>query len=179
MTIDEIDAKKALLEKKLKALDELRNIQKQVSTADKPVETTTDTSNTTDDSFTKPKQKKKIVFFFKILFTARRSQLLRQKKHCSMYENLCCFGTTGSGKSYALKLEILRYMMMGIDVIVLDPENEYQFLSDAVGGSFLNFSLSSLFIFKYVILSGVNKYFLDICSLILVKNNSLIKGINE
>jgi conjugal transfer ATP-binding protein TraC len=57
--------------------------------------------------------------------------------------NLCCFGTTGSGKSYALKLEILRYLMLGVDVIVLDPENEYQFLSDAVGGSFLNFSLSS------------------------------------
>jgi conjugal transfer ATP-binding protein TraC len=57
--------------------------------------------------------------------------------------NLCCFGTTGSGKSYALKLEILRYLMLGVDVIVLDPENEYQFLSDAIGGSFLNFSLSS------------------------------------
>lgn len=57
--------------------------------------------------------------------------------------NLCCFGITGSGKSYALKLEILRYLMLGIDVIILDPENEYQFLSDAVGGSFLNFSLAS------------------------------------
>jgi len=57
--------------------------------------------------------------------------------------NLCCFGTTGSGKSYAIKLEIMRYLMLGVDVIVLDPENEYQFLSDAVGGSFLNFSLSS------------------------------------
>ncbi|MFC1789435.1 VirB4-like conjugal transfer ATPase, CD1110 family [Patescibacteria group bacterium] len=57
--------------------------------------------------------------------------------------NLCCFGTAGSGKSYALKLEILRYMMLGIDVMVLDPENEYKFLADAVDGSFLNFSLSS------------------------------------
>lgn len=57
--------------------------------------------------------------------------------------NLCCFGTTGSGKSYALKLEILRYLMMGVDVIVLDPENEYKALAESVGGSFLNFSLSS------------------------------------
>ena len=57
--------------------------------------------------------------------------------------NLCCFGVAGSGKSYALKLEILRYLMLGVDVIVLDPENEYKFLSDAVGGSFLNFSLAA------------------------------------
>ena len=57
--------------------------------------------------------------------------------------NLCCFGVAGSGKSYALKLEILRYLMLGIDVIVLDPENEYRFLSDAVGGSFISFSLAS------------------------------------
>lgn len=57
--------------------------------------------------------------------------------------NMCCFGITGSGKSYALKLEILRYLMLGVDIIVLDPENEYKFLSDAVDGSFLNFSLNS------------------------------------
>jgi conjugal transfer ATP-binding protein TraC len=57
--------------------------------------------------------------------------------------NLCCFGTAGSGKSFALKLEILRYLMLGVDVIVLDPENEYKALAEAVDGSFINFSLSS------------------------------------
>jgi conjugal transfer ATP-binding protein TraC len=57
--------------------------------------------------------------------------------------NLCCFGTAGSGKSFALKLEILRYLMLGVDVIVLDPENEYRALAEAVDGSFINFSLSS------------------------------------
>lgn len=57
--------------------------------------------------------------------------------------NLCCFGTAGSGKSFALKLEILRYMMLGVDIIVLDPENEYKALAEAVGGSFVNFSLAS------------------------------------
>ena len=57
--------------------------------------------------------------------------------------NATIFGTAGSGKSYAIKLEILRYLMLGVDVIVVDPENEYKFLSDAVGGSFFNISLAS------------------------------------
>ena len=45
--------------------------------------------------------------------------------------------------SYAIKLEILRYLMLGVDCVILDPENEYRFLADAVGGSFFNISLSS------------------------------------
>jgi len=57
--------------------------------------------------------------------------------------NTTVFGIAGSGKSYAIKLEILRSLMTGTDCIVLDPENEYKFLSDAVGGSFFNISLSS------------------------------------
>ena len=57
--------------------------------------------------------------------------------------NSVVFGTTGSGKSYAVKLEILRYLMFGTDVIVIDPENEYEQLCDAVGGNYLNLSLSS------------------------------------
>jgi len=57
--------------------------------------------------------------------------------------NEVIFGKAGSGKSFAVKLEILRFLMLGVDVIVLDPENEYEFLSDAVGGSYFNISLSS------------------------------------
>lgn len=57
--------------------------------------------------------------------------------------NMTVFGTTGSGKSYALKLEILRSLMLGVNVIIIDPENEYEFLSDAVGGSYFKMSLSS------------------------------------
>lgn len=53
------------------------------------------------------------------------------------------FGKAGSGKSYCIKLEVLRYLMTGVDVIILDPENEYRTLSDAVGGSFFNISLAS------------------------------------
>jgi len=57
--------------------------------------------------------------------------------------NSVVFAKSGSGKSYAIKLEVLRSLMMGVDVIVLDPENEYQFLAEAVGGSFFNISLAT------------------------------------
>ena len=57
--------------------------------------------------------------------------------------NSVVFAKAGGGKSFAVKLEILRSLMLGVDVIVLDPENEYKFLSDAVGGSFFNISLAS------------------------------------
>ena len=57
--------------------------------------------------------------------------------------NMVVFATSGAGKSYAVKLEILRTMMMGEDVIVIDPEMEYKHLSDAVGGTYISISLSS------------------------------------
>ncbi len=57
--------------------------------------------------------------------------------------NSVVFAKSGAGKSYAVKLEILRSMMLGTDVIVIDPENEYKHLSEAVGGSYLNVSLNS------------------------------------
>jgi type IV secretory pathway VirB4 component len=57
--------------------------------------------------------------------------------------NSVVFATSGAGKSYAIKLEILRSLMMGTQVIVIDPENEYKYLSDAVGGTFIPISLNS------------------------------------
>ncbi len=57
--------------------------------------------------------------------------------------NMCVFAKSGWGKSFAVKLEILRSLMMGTDVIVLDPENEYRSLVDTVGGTYLNISLNS------------------------------------
>ncbi len=57
--------------------------------------------------------------------------------------NMVVFAKSGSGKSYAIKLEILRYLMWGVDVIIIDPENEYEFLANGVGGDFFNISLSS------------------------------------
>ena len=57
--------------------------------------------------------------------------------------NTLVFAKSGAGKSYAVKLEVLRSMMMGTDVIIIDPENEYKHLADAVGGTYLNISLNS------------------------------------
>ncbi len=57
--------------------------------------------------------------------------------------NSVIFAKAGAGKSYAAKLEILRSMMMGVDVLIIDPENEYQKLAESVGGSFFKISLTS------------------------------------
>lgn len=57
--------------------------------------------------------------------------------------NQVVFAKAGSGKSYSSKLEIIRSLMMGVDVIVIDPENEYQRLAEAFGGSYFNISISS------------------------------------
>jgi len=57
--------------------------------------------------------------------------------------NSVVFAKAGSGKSYAVKLEILRSLMSGVDTIAVDPENEYQPLAEAIGGSFFNISLAS------------------------------------
>lgn len=57
--------------------------------------------------------------------------------------NMVVFAKSGAGKSFTVKLEALRTMMMGSDVLIIDPENEYQKLSDAVGGSYIRLSLNS------------------------------------
>ena len=57
--------------------------------------------------------------------------------------NMVVFATSGSGKSYTVKLEVLRSLMLGTNVIIIDPEKEYKYLSDAVGGTYINISLGS------------------------------------
>ncbi len=57
--------------------------------------------------------------------------------------NFNVFAVSGSGKSYAVKLEVLRGLMMGAEIIIIDPEMEYKYLSDAVGGTYINISLNS------------------------------------
>lgn len=57
--------------------------------------------------------------------------------------NMVVFAKSGAGKSFTVKLEALRSMMLGADILIIDPENEYQKLSDAVGGSYIRLSLSS------------------------------------
>lgn len=57
--------------------------------------------------------------------------------------NMVVFAKSGAGKSFTVKLEALRSMMLGADILIIDPENEYQKLSDAVGGSYIRLSLNS------------------------------------
>ncbi|MCX6786029.1 MAG: DUF87 domain-containing protein [Candidatus Komeilibacteria bacterium] len=57
--------------------------------------------------------------------------------------NSVVFATSGAGKSYAIKLEVLRSLMLGTEVMIIDPENEYKYLAEAVGGAYINISLNS------------------------------------
>lgn len=57
--------------------------------------------------------------------------------------NMVVFAKSGAGKSFTVKLEALRSMMLGSDILIIDPENEYQKLADAVGGSYIRLSLNS------------------------------------
>lgn len=57
--------------------------------------------------------------------------------------NLVVFAKSGAGKSFTVKLEALRSMMLGTEVLIIDPENEYQKLAEAVGGSYIRLSLNS------------------------------------
>lgn len=57
--------------------------------------------------------------------------------------NSVTFAKAGAGKSYCTKLEILRSLMFDIDVIVIDPEREYEYMAEATGGRYFNISLTS------------------------------------
>lgn len=57
--------------------------------------------------------------------------------------NMVIFAKSGAGKSYTVKLEILRQLMFGVEVLVLDPEHEYEDLAKSVGGEYINFTFGS------------------------------------
>lgn len=57
--------------------------------------------------------------------------------------NMVVFAKSGAGKSYTIKLEAFRSMMLGTSVIIIDPENEYKYLCETVGGTFIKISLNS------------------------------------
>lgn len=57
--------------------------------------------------------------------------------------NSVVFAKSGAGKSFAVKLEALRSMMLGTEIIIIDPENEYQIMCDAAGGAYVRLSLNS------------------------------------
>ncbi len=57
--------------------------------------------------------------------------------------NSVIFAKAGAGKSYSTKLEILRTLMFDVEVIVIDPEREYEYMAEATGGKYFNISLNS------------------------------------
>ena len=57
--------------------------------------------------------------------------------------NMVVFAKSGAGKSFTVKLEILRSMMVGCEILIIDPDNEYQKLCEAVGGSYISLSLNA------------------------------------
>jgi type IV secretory pathway VirB4 component len=57
--------------------------------------------------------------------------------------NSVIFAKSGSGKSYFVKIEILRSLLFGSEIIVIDPENEYKKLCEALGGDYIDFSINS------------------------------------
>lgn len=57
--------------------------------------------------------------------------------------NTCLFGKSGCGKSYLVKLEALRSLMFGTEVLVVDPEAEYKTLTQALGGEYITFGFNS------------------------------------
>lgn len=57
--------------------------------------------------------------------------------------NSVILGKSGGGKSFFVKMEVLRLLMMDVDVIIIDPENEYQKLAGSVGGEFVVFANTS------------------------------------
>ncbi len=57
--------------------------------------------------------------------------------------NMVVFAKSGAGKSFTVKLEALRSMMVGAEILIIDPENEYAKLCDAVGGTYVRLSLNS------------------------------------
>jgi type IV secretory pathway VirB4 component len=57
--------------------------------------------------------------------------------------NSVVFAKSGAGKSFTVKLEALRSMMLGTEIFIIDPENEYQKMAEAVGGAYVRLSLNS------------------------------------
>lgn len=57
--------------------------------------------------------------------------------------NMIVLAQSGAGKSYAVKLEILRSLFLGIDILIIDPEHEYAYLTESIGGSYFKISVGS------------------------------------
>lgn len=71
------------------------------------------------------------------------NSLVMLDRFCLNNANSITFAQSGSGKSYASKVEILRHLAQGTDVIVIDPEREYSKLADSVGGTVIRIAVDS------------------------------------
>lgn len=69
--------------------------------------------------------------------------------------NSVIFAKSGAGKSYMVKLEALRSLMFGTEIIVIDPEEEYKNLCQAIGGEYISFDFDSPVKINPFDLSGV------------------------
>ncbi len=69
--------------------------------------------------------------------------------------NSVVFGKSGSGKSFMIKLEVMRTLMFGTEVFVIDPEGEYEEVTKALGGEQINFSFNSPIKINPFDLSGI------------------------
>jgi conjugal transfer ATP-binding protein TraC len=80
-----------------------------------------------------------------ILYGVNKSNnsLVILDRFCLHNANSIVFAQSGSGKSYATKVEILRQLMQGTKVTVIDPEREYKMLSESVGGTYVKLSAKS------------------------------------
>lgn len=74
---------------------------------------------------------------------SHNNSLILYDRFLSENANMCVFAKSGSWKSFSVKLEILRSLMMWTDVIVVDPENEYRWLVEMVWWSYLDVSMNS------------------------------------
>ncbi len=93
--------------------------------------------------------------------------------------NSVLFGKAGSGKSYVVKLEAMRSLMFGTEIMVIDPEAEYKTLCEALGGEYINFSVSDPARINPFDLSGVYEEGEDELGLKILSLHRLFKIIFE
>lgn len=89
--------------------------------------------------------------------------------------NMVIFGKSGSGKSYAVKLEAVRHLLLGTEILVIDPENEFRTLCEAVGGEYVTYDFNSQARINPFDLSQVYEEGLDELGLKILVLHSLMK----
>jgi conjugal transfer ATP-binding protein TraC len=89
--------------------------------------------------------------------------------------NEIIFGKSGSGKSYTVKLEAIRYLMLGTEILVIDPENEFRTLCDVVGGEYITYDFNSTARINPFDLSQVYEEGVDDLGLKILVLHSLMK----